>query len=120
MIETLATEGFTFELLECKKAGSVTCYFMITSNEQDKKLDIQGSYRPSRIFDDLGNEYFATRAQLGNRSANQGVESLLIAGIPTKASVNFSKISSQAGTISLLELNCYKFKLQFRNVPFSE
>jgi TolB-like protein len=118
--QTVETKGFNFALKECKRSGSsVTCYLLVTSIDQDQELYVSGSYR-TRIFDDLGNEYKANYAQLGNKEDDDSVRNRLVAGIPTKASVKFEGLASQANFITLLEIYCSEFVVQYRNVPFSK
>ncbi|MCP4110653.1 MAG: hypothetical protein GY749_34875 [Desulfobacteraceae bacterium] len=111
---------FTFELQLCKKTGkSLNCYFLISSNNQDKKLYVDGT-DGSRIFDDIGNEYLATAVQFGNKTDNSEVGKMLPANVPTKARIDFENISPQASRIAILEVSTDKFKVQFRNVAFSK
>jgi len=124
-------QNFTFELKGCKMSGSITCDFMITNNGQDRKLE--WGHPNSRIFDDSGNEYRQSDAQLGNKRGRgtgffdmgtMGVQNLLVSGIYVKASVTFEKVSSQANMIALLEINNATdgndFKVQFRNIPLTK
>ncbi|GAK55591.1 hypothetical protein U27_02425 [Candidatus Vecturithrix granuli] len=119
--QSVETKGFKFDLQECKRSGSsVICYFLITSKDQDKTLYVSGPNYNTRIFDDIGNEYRAIEAQLGNNIDPYNAYNSLVAGIPTKASVKFEGISPQASFIALLDLNCIDFAVQYRNVPFSK
>jgi TolB-like protein len=123
--QVVETRGFTIALQKSKRSGdSVTCYFMITNSQKDRDFILNGE--SSRIFDDLGNEYTGGSAQVGKVIHRWGASSTLVVNIPTKASINFEKIESQAGLITLIELLCWEssksqeFKVQFRNVPFSK
>lgn len=125
--QVVEAKGINFTLQECKRSGeSVTCYFLITSNGQDRKLQLYGD-DASRLFDDAGNEYRANMSQLGDESDNDYVTKTLPTGIPIKASLGFEGIASGANLIALIELWNYgdydgggKFKVEFRNVPFSQ
>lgn len=125
--QVLEAKGFMFTLQECKKAGeSLSCHFLITSREQDRKFVIYRDWNNarSRVFDDTGNEYWARAVHLASESRESSVGNILIAGVPTKASLTFEGIAPDAELISLLELGCYddddSFSVQFRNVQFSQ
>jgi len=131
-LQKIEAKGFTFELKKCKMSGgSIVCDFLITSNNQDRSLQLVGNYyqHSSRMFDDFGNEYIATEAQLGNKSGKDYIESLLVAGVATKASLHFEGVSQEATKITLLEIGCKcpangydsdRFVAQFRNIPLSK
>lgn len=126
--QIVEAKGLNFTLQECKRSGkSTTCYFLITSNGQDRELTLYGDRgsgdRGSRLFDNLGNEYRANMSQLGDNAHGRYVKKLLPAGIPIKASLGFEGISSEANQISLLEvwgIHGDQFKVEFRNVSFSK
>lgn len=123
--QTAEAKGFIFQLQGCKRTGeSVTCSFVITSKDQDKDIEVYASYNGlARIFDEMGNEYKANHAQIADKSSDNYAKSLLVANLPTKATVTFGGISPEANMITLLEFWGYygdSFKVQFRNVPFSK
>lgn len=122
--QVIESKGFSFALQSCNRSGeSVSCYLLVTSNGQDRKLGINGD-DGSRLFDDSGGEYLATHAQLGRDEGRDDAENTLPANVPTKASLHFENISSQAGMIALLDVQCFIgrdfFNVQYRNVPFSQ
>lgn len=126
--QVVESRGLIFTLQECRRAGKdAACHLLITSDTQDRDLMIFGhdkDDRISRIFDNLGNEYPAKKSVLSNKSGGN-VSSFLVAGVPTKATLHFEALSSQARIITLLELTCTltgdwfgeRFKVQFRNIP---
>ena len=117
--------GCKFVLHECKRTNEkILCSFTVTS-DRDRELIVSGYHSKdyfSRLFDNIGNEYYANYAQLSNKSGAGMVLSSLVANLPTPASIGFEKISLQTENIALLELVIYDRgmgapTLQFRNVP---
>ena len=99
----------------------MTCHLLITNGEKDRKFELNAnsSGPDSRCFDSSGNEYIADKAQVGS-SQGRGASTMLVSGVPTKASLSFKNISAQDRMLSLLEYSCHAgewFKVQFRNVP---
>ena len=126
LFRKVESNNFTFELLKCKiSGGSMSCHLLITNGEKDRKFELNAlSYGSaarapsSRCFDSSGSEYIADKARVG--STQGGIAStMLVSGVPTKASLSFKNISTQDKMLSLLELSCHAgewFKVQFRNV----
>ncbi len=116
--QTVESDEISFALRGCKVAGGkVTCDFIITNQGKDRDLYLD--YR-SRIFDEYGNEYAGIDGKLGNKSAKFSRSSFsnkVISGIPTKAEISFSKIADESRLLTMLEIHCYYFNVQFRNVP---
>ena len=123
--------GFTFSHSQCERSGkNVICSILITSNDQDRELRIwiHGHYgfpeHGTKIIDNLGNGYSATKGQLGDKYSqaplHQNMHNSLVAGIPTKASFSFEGVVSEARSIALFEIGCDTFKAQLRNIPLSE
>ncbi len=115
--QTIESNEFTFALRGCKaKGGTVTCDFIITNEGGDRDLRIKGE---SRIFDEYGNEYPAIEAKLGNEAFKfgQAIKNHLISRIPTKAEISFSNIPEESQLLTVLEIDCWDYKVQFRNVP---
>ena len=121
-IQKVEAHNFTFDLLKCKLSGeSMTCEVLVTNGEKDRefKLNANTLGSPSRCFDNSGNAYIADKAQVGSSQGGYA-STMLVSGVPTKASVSFKNISAQDRMLSLLELACKadeEFKVQFRNVP---
>jgi len=98
---------------------------LITNNDKDRELIF--FTKRSRMFDDFGNEYEPSKGELANKQvgSRSDARSLLISGIPTKASLTFKNVTQEASGISLLEIRCYEqesgeFKIKFRNIPLSK
>jgi len=128
-IKRVESNNFTFELLRCKLSGGrMTCHLLITNGDKDRTFLLNARNRrspKSRCFDSSGNEYIADEAQVGS-SHGSFAKTMLVSGVPTKASLSFKNMSTQAKMLSLLELNCKSkketfksqfLKSQFRNVP---
>ena len=103
----------------------MTCQVLIINGEKDRKFKLNARYQysgipNSRCFDNSGNEYIADKARVGS-SLGSEAKTMLVSGVPTKASLSFKNISTQVSGLSLLELSCRakkeEFKVQFRNVP---
>ncbi len=119
--QTIESNEFLFALRGCKVAGGkVTCDLIITNQGADREFRFRNS---SRIFDEYGNEFPAVDAKLGNEKASFSrsgyVSNTLVAGIPTKAEISFSQVGGDSQLLTVLELVCYNFKAQFRNVPLA-
>jgi len=121
-IRKVESNNFIFELLRCKlSGGSMTCHLLITNGEKDRKFKLNARYSgpDSRCFDGSGNEYIADKARVGSDWGRKA-STVLISGVPTKASLSFKNISAQDRMLSLLEYSCNAgewFKVQFRNIP---
>jgi len=124
-VQEIEGRGFTFALQKCERSGdSVTFYFIITNNKEERELRILKNY--TRVFDNLGNEYTVSLGQFGKEryfNTFGYVGSYLVENVPIKASISFDKIASEAEFIKLLEIYVWDgqdFKVQFRNVQFSK
>ena len=132
-IQEVNVQSFNFKLISWQKKGEGIIFDLIITSEQDSVL---GMYLYStycwgrnlkgrtRVFDDFGNEYFASKIQLGNIHDNECIENTLVAGVPMRAIILFDNFSSQTKIIPLLEIRCYannkSFSVQFRNIPISK
>ena len=128
-IQKVEANNFTFEVKECRMSGTnVTCHLLITNNDQDREIDIHGKdFSKSKIFDDFGNEYIAGQVQVANKVGTSHVENvLLVSGIPTRARLNFDKVTAKASKITLLDVGCWDrktnkdFRVKFRSIPLSK
>lgn len=126
--QRVKAKKFVFELQDCKlSAQTLTCSMLITNKGKDKRLSIhaRGYEQMTRLFDNLGNEYFASKVKLGS-SRGDIASSTLISGIPTRANLIFKGISKKAREIAVLEIFCNRgpyasdhFTVKFRNIPLS-
>ena len=137
-VESITTEGVTVGLRGCNSENRViTCHLIITSNEFDGRISFctDSDERPDRshhcgnsgestAFDNLNNSYIASKVTLANESSPVSIRDLLlVADIPTEATVEFSNISTRATNFSLMvlgfEISGTDFTVEFRNVDFN-
>ncbi len=104
----------------------VKCRLLITNNGEDKEFSLNGGPEPSRIFDESGNEYGASRARLGNRESpgwNRAVTNTLVEGVPMNAELTFEKVSAETTQIVALVIACSdgreNYTLRLRDVPLA-
>lgn len=124
--QKIEANEFTFTLQKCERSGdSVTFYFIITNNKEDRVLSLYNY--SGRLFDNLGNEYTSQLVKLGQSVARRSYTGIaasnLVSNVPIKASINFDKIEAEAQFIRILEIYVHgdqEFKVQFRNVQFSK
>jgi len=138
-IQEVNIQSFNFKLINWQKKGEGIYFEILITSDQDSWLGMYSYIKyiskwnqygkgETRIFDEFGNEYFASSIQFGNYVTDKRypcvVDNTLVAGVPMKAVVSFENFSSQAKIITLLEINCYAndklFSAQFRNIPITE
>jgi len=119
-LRTVEADGFVFQLMSSKFSNkTITFSFVITNPGKDKYLRMYGD-GSSKLFDYEGNEYGAGKVQIADfQRNNSGVKKRLISGIPVKASISFVGMPPKIKGIALLEIYCYDFTIQFRNLPLS-
>ena len=127
-VQEVNAGGFNFKLIDWQKKGDGIIFDLIITSEQDSDLRLfSGSphYREkTRLFDDFGNEYFASKVQLGNIDITSYGDNRLVAGVPMRAIISFDNFSSQAKIITLLEIygkaNDKDCIAQIRDIPISK
>ena len=126
-IQEVNIQSFNFKLISWQKKGDGIVFDLIITSEQDIWLNLYVAHysERTRVFDDFGNEYFASKIQLGNLTEESyDVKNKLIAGVPMRSIIFFDNFSSQTKNIPLLEIRCYAnnkvFFAQFRNIPISK
>lgn len=140
----IQVNNFIFDLENCTLSDrSVLCSFLITNNGEDRKLFIVGSVTygygsvlgetrvpsgtSSVLYDDFNNEAVPSRVQISNASAivetfKPAVGAMLISGRPAQASLRFEGLSSDATTVTRLDVTCVDgesgevFVAKFRNL----
>ena len=127
MIQEVNIQSFNFKLVDWQKRGEGIIFDLVITSDQDSWLNLYIAYsnERTRVFDDFGNEYFASKIQLGNLyEESSGVKNKLVAGVPMRSIIFFDNFSSQTKNIPLLEIRCYAnnkvFFAQFRNIPIIE
>jgi hypothetical protein len=109
-----------FALHECRKSGSsITCLFSLTNKGQDREFQL--SVYKSKLYDELGNGYKGSDAQLANKSGDFPKIGF-INGVTTQAQMTFEKIEPNTTKITLLTIGFevgrdYDLTANFRNVP---
>ena len=91
------SDGFLFEIVKCTQSDKVvTVDFIVTNNQDDRtvRLDARDG-GTSRLYDDAGNEIFADRVKLANKSGGGFVEHLMVSGLPTKCQFIFDGVSAK-------------------------
>lgn len=117
--QTLDDFGFTVELQPCQMGRAiVTCDLSIKNNRDDRgfTLEVDGS----SLFDELGNSYAATNAQLGSLSG-AGPYIDIVSGVTAKGRMSFQPLRSPATKIAMLQIHFTSFSdgrtIKFRDVP---
>ncbi len=107
-VQTIEIDDFVFTLKECKKSEqTVICSFLVTNNaKSERQFGVGGngkSYvRGSFLYDDLGNEYHASKAQLGVDISESEAFGMLIPQVSVNASLRFDSVSKQAKKVTLV------------------
>jgi TolB-like protein len=122
-VQEVNVQSFNFKLINWQKKGDGIVFELLVTSEQDSELVLyteSGGIR-TRIFDDFGNEYFASGIQLGNMALSYGkVINRIVTRVPMKAIISFDNFSPQTKIITLLEISCQAnnkyFSAQFRNI----
>ncbi|MCO7227342.1 hypothetical protein [Pleionea sp. CnH1-48] len=114
--------GVLYKLHSCNKIerNNLECQLTITSSYQDRELSTLGE-----IFDDSGNQYFASSIAIANhkRSDKKISRVPLIADVPMKMSLTFNNVSTNAKALSLLKISTTtktNGKLESSSVSFRE
>ena len=118
--QKIESTGFTFELQGCRRSGDdVSCNILITNvGDSDTICSLNNS---SRIISTSGEEFAATKVQVGQGSSR------LIRGVPVKAVLSFRNTPSRVSNLAVLEVS-YEYppisnkerSIQFRNVTIQK
>lgn len=127
-VQEVNVGGFNFKLIDWQKKGEGIVFELLVTSEEDSVLHLfSGSdyyTQKTRLFDDFGHEYFASKVQLGNIVITSSDNNRLVAGVPMKAIISFDNFSSQAKIITLLEIYCNANNkdciAQIRDIPISK
>ncbi|MBF0328150.1 MAG: hypothetical protein HQL10_03260 [Nitrospirae bacterium] len=122
--------GFLFKFSECRMIkDKISCDVMVTNKgeertliatAEEKSLFTERDTYTSRIFDNLGNEYYAKRIRFGAKESIKP-QTLLLKTVPTKVTLSFSGINPEPKTINILEVGFLSkehgvFKVWFRDI----
>ncbi|MDI6732475.1 MAG: FlgO family outer membrane protein [Planctomycetota bacterium] len=110
-------DKFTYEVISCKLSDStLTVEVIITNNSEDdiyRHFFVQQSDYTTKILDDVGNEYFPVKMQIGNqilkveKDGNTCIKYTIISGSPTKAVCTFEKLQGTPKVIKALTIGFY-------------
>jgi PEGA domain len=133
VVASVVIKDFTFKVNACTRTGTdVTCALTITDGREDGQMELHsGSWwgtHSARMVDNLGAEYTAKSIQVGNKSSvghGDSVTPSFSSGVPMRAQVVFEDVSTDATSVSLLEIPCSfqrgpEFKAQIRNIPLGK
>lgn len=102
--QSLIDRGFLFRFSGCSLSDSeVTCDLTITNKEDDRFLSLESG--PSRIIDEQGREYRASRAAIG---ASRESAATLPTGVVMVGKIQFEGVHPGTTRLQLLEIH-YSF-----------
>jgi hypothetical protein len=100
--QSLIDRGFLFRFSGCSLSGSeLTCDLTVTNKEDDRFLSLE-SDRPSRIIDEQGREYRASRAAIG---ASRESAATLPTGVIMVGKIQFEGVHPGTTRLQLLEIH---------------
>lgn len=110
-------EGFTFTLQECTLEGDeLDCDLSVTP-DRDRLLTFWGS---SRLVENDGTELLSSKIALGEAESRRGryssLQKDLVRGVPMKMGIAFAGVKPGSDRVTLIELVCSGFRVQFRDV----
>ena len=119
---TVEDNSFKFQLQGCQRTSkNVTCSFLVTNlADKDRSVRIFAT-SGSRSFDFSGNEYAAQIAQIGKDQSSIRADTVLLTGIPVKASVSF-ELPGRVTQLAALEISYHSdgaSNAVFRDVPIT-
>lgn len=131
-IRLIEKDGVRLELTQCDMQNrTLTIHLTITNLREDvRDFIIQYGNPPTKVYDNLGNEYLMASAEMANTqvkfhergSGYQAMNKKLVPGVAVATALMFENISAQTTQISLLEMNCGRKlgMLEFRNIPVTQ
>lgn len=131
-IRLIEKEGVRLEVSGCELQNrTLTIHLTITNLREDARdFMIQYGNPPTKVYDNLGNEYWMASAEMANTqvrfhergSGYQALNKKLVPGVAVSTALIFENISTQTSQISLLEMNCGRRlgMLEFRNIPVTQ
>lgn len=131
-IRLIEKDGVRLEMTGCELQNrTLTIHLTITNLREDARdFIIQYGNPPTRAYDNLGNEYMLSSAEMANTrvtfhkrgSGYQSLNKKLVPGVPVATMLIIEDVSAQTSRISLLEMNCGRKlgMLEFRNIPVNQ
>jgi hypothetical protein len=115
--QTVESHGFRFALRGCARfRKTVHCGLTVTS-QQEGNLYLLGD---SRVLTSDNAQVDSSRIGLGAWLATGSLSRVgahVLEGFPVAATVSFDGVPATAGTLRLLEVHAYGFRIQFADVP---
>lgn len=124
-------DDFKFKVIACERVHQdVICSLLVTNTaEKDREFVIQYGYDHTRLYDQDGNKYIVTAAEIANNKRNfspsgsgyQSVKSKLITGVPVQVKLHFGDVRTSATRITLLDMNCGRKigRVELRNLEIT-
>jgi len=117
-------DPFVLECLECKQLrAKVICDFEITSPNRDVHIAVYANNDShTKIIDESGNEYYASKVRLADKEGNRWVNKEMVKEVPISADFTFSTGEKKIKRITRMDVlfgehNISSLKLQFRGIP---
>jgi TolB-like protein len=121
-VMSIVQHEMRFDLRECRReATNVQCQMTVTNLATKDQELLLGSY--SRAMDERGDEYrvaFRSLGRVESRNPSAGVVNTLVSGVPMAARVSFAETDATVQKLTLLELRCNGFQVQFRDVAIGQ
>jgi len=121
------SNDYDFELVSSEMFDRTVRFNLIVINQEENDRDLTIWLRKTKFFDQMGSEYIVSAVRLANTetqpknpNSNWGgsarISKKLISGVPTPLELTFEAVSSQVESVSLLEINCGKMTVEFRDL----
>jgi len=132
-LDTLTFNGVKVDFMGCALTGynQISCMTKVTSINKDQKMTaggtaslytVDGLSTPSKLFDNLGNEYSPSTVTALDQSNSGYLEFNIIQGVPVKVKFIFNDINPSATSISTFQPTFIpdtgKFSGNFRDIEF--
>ncbi len=135
-------QGLVYELKGCQKSNfssnsqTISCTLLITSTQENVELYLYSNYsgysgltlisKISRMFE-AGQEYIATKVELGTSNSRSSVKNNLIKNVPIEGTITFDNVSLQVNNIDGLQISSGLISsyytdyinVEFRNISVS-
>jgi hypothetical protein len=127
-LDTMTFNGVKVDFMGCALTGynQISCMTKVTSINKDQKMIVWGSretgYNPSKLFDNLSNEYKPSTVTALDNSGSAYLEFNIIQGVPVKVKFIYNSINPAATSISAFQPvfapSTGSFAGNFRDIEF--
>jgi PEGA domain len=124
---SLERYDIVFEITSCEMyEDQIVMELEVTNNGDDRDVTMLGWGRNrTRIFDDVGNEFFPQKINFANKSNSGDVKIMLVNGVPTKASLIFKDIKKKAVKLTKFDMGIWtqesdSFRMTFRDIQIEK